>query len=205
MIDKTPQKLVKHDFSQFNYLRPEIILYLQIFVKPIGFSPMEYQKLTRSNHPFLFQLLEDLGFFQFHYTNKKKSLIYVHQVQSFIKRNGGYYLYHQKGIVCGKGEMECHHLDNNPSNNSQNNLKYVTPKENKLLSYLVRLAKRNLSKAYQEISRLARLFKTGKDFQELANLTIFANAKKAWKFVEVWTLENSNYYSEIDQLQLALN
>ena len=100
-------------------------------------------------HAGLWELLEFLGFWEFHSTNLSKKLIYRYQVEAFLhytnnkKTKPGWtqligvpYLDPNRP-TCRKYEKEIHHLDSNPQNDSPENLTYVTPAENKLLAYLV--------------------------------------------------------------------
>lgn len=99
-----------------------------------GFSNQSYKILTPGKRSALNQLLQLVGFFNFHTSNN--GLIYsVHQINCYMSRGWKMYI---RGEVCVKGELEIHHFDHNPKNNHPENLVYVTPYENKLLSLIVR-------------------------------------------------------------------
>ena len=110
---QTVKELIKN--KEFNY-----------FVTKYG-----YKILTRHKNKTLFSLLEKVGFFNFHITNRKKVMVGLHQVVLYIYK--GYKAYHLKGIA-PKGAIEVHHIDHNPSNNSVTNLEYTTPANNKAIA-----------------------------------------------------------------------
>lgn len=92
-----------------------------------------YQKLSKGNNKELFKLLNKIGFFDFHSTNNG-FICYMHQITLYLHK--GWKMY-RKGLMCNKGVLEIHHKDHNPSNCNPQNLVYVTPYENKLLSRIV--------------------------------------------------------------------
>lgn len=93
-----------------------------------------YQQLKRRRNRKLFALLDLVCFFDYHRSNVKKEVCYVHQVVKYIVSGWRNYI---KDKYCEKYSMECHHLDHNPRNNHPNNLVYVTPLENKLLACII--------------------------------------------------------------------
>lgn len=89
-----------------------------------------YLFYSRKDNPELFQQLELCGFFDFHCTNKQKTVAMVHQVNKFIFGSG--WKYYLKGHRCKQHEVEVHHLDGDVTNNNPRNLCYVSPQLNKL-------------------------------------------------------------------------
>jgi hypothetical protein len=82
-----------------------------------------YLYLKVNNCPGLYDFLEHIGFIGFHETNSGDT-IYQHQLIKYLIGNG-HYLY-SNGYYARKGEVEIHHLDNDPTNNRVENLKYVS-------------------------------------------------------------------------------
>lgn len=95
-----------------------------------------YVKLTRKANAQLFKKLEALAIFDFHYTNVNRSILGMHQIVMYLR--SGIYIFRYKGHTCNHGELEVHHLDSNPLNNTYENLVYVTPQQNKLCAEAVR-------------------------------------------------------------------
>lgn len=92
-----------------------------------------YIYVTRQLNPTLFKLLDKVGFFKFHITNRKKQIVGVHQIVLFCSKG---WKKLQFGLVCRAGATEVHHLDHNPQNNQPSNLWYVTPTENKVIAVI---------------------------------------------------------------------
>lgn len=93
-----------------------------------------YQQLKRRRNRKLFALLDLVCFFDYHRSNVKKEVCYVHQVVKYIVSGWRNFI---KDKYCDKYSQECHHLDHNPRNNHPSNLVYVTPLENKLLACII--------------------------------------------------------------------
>jgi HNH endonuclease len=87
--------------------------------------------LFKGKEPEIFEILNKYYFFSFHCTNKGKRCS-VAQIRAYFSRNNGGWKKALEGHCCQKGQTEIHHYDHNPSNNSPNNLEYVTPELNKL-------------------------------------------------------------------------
>ena len=90
-----------------------------------------YRFVTKAKNKRLFELLNEIGFFRFHITNKRKSIVTYHQIVAFLWRGWKLVRYHN---YAEKGKLEVHHLDHNPRNNKPSNLVYATPTENKVIS-----------------------------------------------------------------------
>jgi hypothetical protein len=90
-----------------------------------------YICLNRSQNKELFAVLEFLGFFEFHYTNKRKQIVGMHQIVLYLQRGFNKIRYHRKDVLEGPLE-EIHHLDSDPKNNIWQNLVYVTAQQNSL-------------------------------------------------------------------------
>jgi hypothetical protein len=93
-----------------------------------------YKFLTRSSNKNFFALLNKAGFFILHKSNRKKLIVGLHQVVLFLYK--GVQSLALGGLI-KKGQMEVHHIDHNPSNNSHHNLEYTTPFNNKAISTIV--------------------------------------------------------------------
>jgi hypothetical protein len=90
-----------------------------------------YVKLLQKDNIQLFVTLSRLSMFEFHLTNGGSSC-YLHQIILYL--SVGWKLY-RRGKFAEAGSIEVHHLDHDPSNNSPDNLWYVSPLENKLLAH----------------------------------------------------------------------
>lgn len=108
-----------------------------LLAKAVVFSSKHgYQRMHRSQNKELFFYLDRLGFFDFHVTNSGRTC-YIHQAQIYLRNTkGGWFHYFKGEFFCAKDDLEVHHLDSNPINNDSENLCYVTPTENLLLSAL---------------------------------------------------------------------
>ncbi|MBE9176768.1 hypothetical protein IQ225_18230 [Synechocystis salina LEGE 06155] len=81
--------------------------------------------------PELYEFLKHIGFLGFHETNHGE-IIYKHQLIKYLFGNG--HKLYANGYYARKGEVEIHHLDNDPTNNEVDNLKYVSPQLNRYCS-----------------------------------------------------------------------
>lgn len=86
-----------------------------------------YLQLTSSAHSDWWLLAFKAHFFDFHCSNEKQEIFYVHQLVAYAWFGWKCYL---KGNFCIKGETEVHHADSDPTNNHFSNLDYVSPQEN---------------------------------------------------------------------------
>ena len=125
-----------------------------------------YLFLTRHSNKELFSYLDKCGFFDFHCTNTQKQICSYHQVVLFLHKGWKLFLF---GYTCPSGTYEIHHLDHDPSNNSPDNLVYVTPQENQILATITRMsyysnAQTALIGAFNKKSKLS-------DFAKLLKLT----------------------------------
>lgn len=152
-------------FAVFKRIKEEVNKeLLKIQSKTIkGFSNQSYEILTPGKRSTLNYLLQLAGFFNFHTSNN--GLIYsVHQIICYLNRGWKLYV---RGETCVKGELEVHHLDHDCKNNHPDNLVYVSPYENKLLSqvvqggfYLGEVINRTLSMCKQEFKEIVRKTRT---------------------------------------------
>jgi HNH endonuclease len=95
----------------------------------------KYVVLHSRSNALLFLILEECGFFQFHATNTRRLIVGLHQVVAFA--HFGWKAY-RNGFIARRGEVEVHHLDDDPTNNHPSNLVYVSPQENLLVAQAVR-------------------------------------------------------------------
>jgi hypothetical protein len=95
-----------------------------------------YKFITKSSNKKLFALLNKVGFFVFHKTNRKKVIVGLHQIVLYIYK--GYRSMCLGGSI-KKGQMEIHHIDHDPSNNSYTNLEYTTPHNNKAIATIINI------------------------------------------------------------------
>lgn len=94
-----------------------------------------YRCLLRKENQQLFNTLEDLGFFEFHCTNKQKVIIGYHQAVLYL--HNGWKILRYNSQKCAQGKLEVHHFDSNTLNNDVDNLWYVTPQQNCICSSIV--------------------------------------------------------------------
>ncbi len=118
-----------------------------------------YIYYTRKDNSVLFEMLESCGFFDFHRSNKQKTIVMEHQVNKFVFGSG--WKYYLRGYICTKETVEIHHLDGDVTNNNPRNLAYVTPQVNKLcaqacgLEYLGKVKKKMTETMAQAASIIA--------------------------------------------------
>lgn len=98
----------------------------------------------------LFIKLEKDGFFDFHISNEKKSVVSYHQVVAFYCCGGREML--GKGYTCKSGSHEVHHEDGDTLNNESGNLSY-TPVQ---FHYMFTMAQRRMSKGFKHFRKLSR-------------------------------------------------
>jgi len=94
----------------------------------------DYLFLTRDKNKDLFKVLEKSGFFLLHKTNLKKRIVGLHQIVLYAWE--GYKILIWGGSI-KRNQIEIHHIDHNPSNNSRDNLAYTTPHNNKAIAVIV--------------------------------------------------------------------
>ena len=93
-------------------------------------SKQGYILLYKKDNKRLFSLLNEAAFFDFHITNNQH-IVGLHQVVAYIYHGWRAYL---NNFTAAKGDVEIHHIDSDPSNNSPGNLIYVSPQEHLLIS-----------------------------------------------------------------------
>jgi hypothetical protein len=121
-------------------------------------------QITRQSYKILFDLLDQAGFFNFHITNSGKSCLVYQIIKFFLRRNGGWELM-RNGIVCQMGQMEIHHINHNPDDNSEGNLIYVSPELNKLASEWTYKAVRCFAISEKKLNKLIK--KLGKKIKDM--------------------------------------
>lgn len=98
----------------------------------------------------LFSKLEDDGFFDFHISNDRRSVVGYHQVVAFYCCGGKEML--GKGYTCKSGSHEVHHEDGDTLNNESGNLSY-TPVQ---LHYILTMGQRRMSKGFKHFRKVSR-------------------------------------------------
>lgn len=95
-----------------------------------------YLYATRKDYPELFAWLDTFKYFDFQRTNKSKQIVGVHQASCYLHRGVWAWRYHshkiEEAYANGTIRNEVHHLDSDVTNNSKENLVYVTPQQNSL-------------------------------------------------------------------------
>lgn len=89
-----------------------------------------YLVCYKNNKKNLFDWLESTGFFQFHVTNKGY-VVGVHQIVAFATYG---YKALANGFTAKFGEIEVHHINGNPLDNSPDNLVYLSCDDHHLVS-----------------------------------------------------------------------
>lgn len=91
---------------------------------------------TRASNPELFEYLDELQFFAFQTTNKKREIVGVHQITLWLHR-GVYCWRYNKHVMQESERVEVHHRNSITSDNRPDNLLYVTPQQNSLCANAV--------------------------------------------------------------------
>lgn len=123
-----------------NYINKKTLELLKELIKnkEYNFFKSEggYKILIRQENKKLFALLDQIGFFKFNKTNRRKTICGLHQIVIYIYKG---YKSFQLGGSINKHQMEVHHIDHDPSNNSHHNLEYTTPQNNKAIATIVNI------------------------------------------------------------------
>lgn len=93
-------------------------------------SGYRFVNLDLKKHSNFKRFLHKIGFFHFHSTNSGR-VVSVHQIIAFVYK--GFKAF-KNGFIAPKGQVEIHHLDSCPYNNSPENLVYVSPQEHQIIS-----------------------------------------------------------------------
>jgi hypothetical protein len=96
----------------------------------LGKTKAGYITMERRKNESFFQLLDEIGFFQFHVTNSGW-IVGLHQVVAFISYG---WKALKNGFIAKKDEIEVHHIDGNISNNKADNLVYLSKQDHVLVS-----------------------------------------------------------------------
>lgn len=125
-------------FNQIRYVNKAALKALKSILRDKAYQASkqgDYLVLRAARNSHLYQLLHLVGFFDFHVTNTQRLIVGLHQVVAYAY--WGWKAY-RNGFLARRGEVEVHHIDDNPLNNHPRNLIYVSPMENCLVAQAIR-------------------------------------------------------------------
>lgn len=99
-----------------------------------------YKVLTRNKNTYLFNLLDQVGIFDFNESNSG-GILCLHQIVAYIYH--GYKAF-CNGFTINKKSIQVHHIDSDPTNNAPGNLTYLSCQEHLMVTQATTITNDNI-------------------------------------------------------------